>query len=254
METPGIRTGLFLQVRLDSTRLYKKALLPLKNGNVIEHVMRALRMVKADVYALLTNQSSVEQLSTFAEKEGFTVFVGPDSDVLKRYWMAAKHHGVDIIIRATGDNPLVSAAMCTQILKIHVEKSADLSHFLGLPLGTGVEVVSKEALNRMHREAKDSSEREHMTTYIYRNRKSFKVVEQTCPKRYFFPDAKVSLDTEDDYRLIVNIFYDLYRSKPIEIGSLVRWLRRYYFDKEGTILSCRGKGNGNRAYNALSFS
>ncbi len=48
-----MRTGIFIQVRLGSTRLPGKALLPLPGGSVIQHVMRALAAVPADVHALL---------------------------------------------------------------------------------------------------------------------------------------------------------------------------------------------------------
>ena len=132
-----MRTGIFLQVRLDSQRLPRKALLPLPYGNIIQHAMRALKGIEADVYALLTDENSEGTLRPFATKEDFEMFIGPRDDVLKRYCLAARHFRVDHVIRATGDNPLVSAEMGRAILSIHIREEADLSHFIGLPLGTG---------------------------------------------------------------------------------------------------------------------
>ena len=50
--------GVLLQVRLDSTRLPEKALLKLKDLTVIEHAMRALKQIDADVFVLVTTEES----------------------------------------------------------------------------------------------------------------------------------------------------------------------------------------------------
>ena len=70
------RTGIFLQVRLDSTRLPQKALLPLERYSVVEHAMAGLRRVKADIYALVTDRKSASTLSKYAKSQGFDVFSG----------------------------------------------------------------------------------------------------------------------------------------------------------------------------------
>ena len=75
--------------------------------------------------------------------------------MLERYCLAANHFNVGNIIRATGDNPLVSPRLANLILTIHKEKGADLSHLVGMPLGTGIEVIKKEALIQAGKEAED---------------------------------------------------------------------------------------------------
>ncbi len=241
------RVGIFLQVRLDSMRVNRKALLPLINGNVIEHAMRSLKKVKADVYALLTDNSSKELLKEFADKEGFKVFPGPREDVLKRFFLAAEHFKVDCIVRATGDNPLVSAILAGDIISIHNNQSADLSHFIGMPLGTGVEVISLNALKKMEREAVDAHEREHITTNIYRNPDKYKVIEKRCKEEYYLPDIKISLDTNEDYELIKNIYNDVYDFEPIEIGALIRWIKRKMLAGKNTSMPGSKTGIRDRA-------
>jgi spore coat polysaccharide biosynthesis protein SpsF len=219
-----MRVGVFIQVRIASTRLKRKALLPLVNGTIIEHAMRALRRMDGDVFALLTDKSSAHDLEALALKEGFDVFVGPKQDVLARYAMAARYFDTDQVIRATGDNPLVSAKMGNLILDIHKSSCADLSHFLGLPLGTGIEVVRSGALCEAADGAEDPFEREHMTTYLYRHRDRFKVLEEPCPSAYHLPEVKVSIDERHEYELVLDIYRAIYRDCPIEIDELTRWL------------------------------
>ena len=218
-------TGIFIQVRLGSTRLPKKALLPLPGGNVIQHVMRALAGVPAEVRALLTDTHSAEALRPFAEVEGYAVFPGPDEDVLSRYCLACREFGVTTVIRATGDNPLTSPALAREILALHLARGADLSHYLGCPWGTGVEAVQAAALFVAERDAKAADEREHLTTYHYRNRQKFVISEPDAPARAYYPDAVVTVDTRDDYMRVVSVFEALYRGEPIEAEQVVAWFR-----------------------------
>jgi spore coat polysaccharide biosynthesis protein SpsF len=218
-------TGIFLQVRLGSKRLPGKALLPLINGNVIQHAMRALREVPAEVYALVTDEQSSPELQPFAQKEGFIVFTGPEDDVLARYCQAARFFRVKKVIRATGDNPLVSPRLAREILMIHEKKNPDLSHYINMPLGTGVEVVESEALFEVEKNVKDPFEKEHLTTHIYRNRETYTLLEVPCPDDCYLPDIHVSIDTPGDYSLILELYKDLYNNQPVETNRVVEWLK-----------------------------
>jgi len=216
-----------LQVRLHSHRLPRKALLPLQGPAVLTHVLRALQGIRAEVYALVTDSRSVDALEPLAEPEGFSVFVGPEEDVLARYARAAEHYGVQRIVRATGDNPLVSARAAEALLDIHERDGYDLSHFLNNPLGTGVEAVEAGALLKAHAQTRDPFEREHITTYLYRHTQEFRIGEIPCPEAWAFPQARLTLDTEEDYALLQELFTDLYSGRPIEIEEVVGWLRRH---------------------------
>lgn len=218
-------TGVFLQVRIDSTRLHGKALLPLEDYSVIEHAMRNLKVVNADVFALLTESSSALQLTHFAEKWGYEVFVGDKDNVLKRYADAIQHFSVRTVVRATGDNPLVSGKLANQILEYHHVKNADYSGFAGIPLGTGVEIVNGEALLTAHRLSEDIYEKEHVTPYLYFRDDKFIINRVPAPAEYYCPNGRVTMDTEEDYALIKRIYRQLYQGQPIEIQALVSWLR-----------------------------
>jgi spore coat polysaccharide biosynthesis protein SpsF len=222
-----VKTAVMLQARLHSVRLPRKALLPLNGGNVLQHTMRALHGVPAELHALLTDPQSAGVFAPLAQAEGFALFVGPAEDVLARYGQGARHFGADRVVRATGDNPLVSARQAALLLRLHARKRLQLSHFLGNPLGTGVEVVESAALEEAERRASDPYEREHITTYLYRHRERFRVGELRCPRRWRFPQGKVTLDTPEDYALLQRIFAELYRGRPVETEELVAWLRRH---------------------------
>ncbi len=218
-----MRTGIFIQVRLGSSRLPEKAILPLGGSTVIRHAMRALREVPADERALLTDKASAPILKAEALAEGFSLFAGSDLDVLGRYCDACRQYSVSRVVRATGDNPLVSARLAREIMRIHGARGADLSHFMGCPWGSGVEVVETSALFAAEVEAKDPAEREHITTFMYRHPERFTIVEEKAPADAYAPEARVTVDTKEDYELVKRVFSELYKGHPIEVDALVSW-------------------------------
>ncbi len=226
-----------LQVRINSARLPFKAILPLKGGVVIQHTIKALTNVKADLYLLLTDEDSYGYLKPFIVGTPFEIFVGPSEDVLARYYLAAKKYSVRTVVRATGDNPLVSAIYTDKIVEIHRRSGADLSHYLDIPLGTGVEVIERDALEQAYFESVDPFEHEHITTYMYRHRDFFRVVERIPDNPDIRCNDKVSIDTVEDYKKISLIYSKLYRGNPIELPELVRWLKLKKFQGIGGIKS-----------------
>ena len=131
------------------------------------------------------------------------------------------------IMRATGDAPLVSPTLAESAATLHLERGADLSHFINCPLGTGVEIICADSLQVARRESRDPFEREHITQFFYRDRNRFLVVEEPCPASCSLLGSDVTIDTEEDYRFVQQIYDDLYRYGPIETVELVSWLRKY---------------------------
>jgi spore coat polysaccharide biosynthesis protein SpsF len=154
--------------------------------------------------------------------------VGSPLDVLKRFCEACREYSASRVIRATGDNPLTSTALAKAILAIHEARGADLSHFVGNPWGTGVEVVEACALFAAERDAGDPLEREHITTHLYRHPERFAIVEEPAPHAACMPEARVTIDTPEDYALVSHLVEVLYRGGPIEAEEIVRWFKAAY--------------------------
>ncbi len=218
-------TGVFLQARLGSSRLANKALLELGGYAVVELAMRALRRVPAACHLLLTDEPSSQLLGMRAERCGFDLFVGPQENVLERYVLAARERGVDEIVRATGDNPLVSWELARQAVALRRRERADYVGFDGPPLGTGVEVVRADALERALAESRDPYDLEHVSPYLYRNPDRFTVVRVAAPPAYRLPESSVTLDTREDYVFLMRLFAEVYDGAPVAVLRLVRALR-----------------------------
>ncbi len=217
-------TAVFLQARLGSSRLPGKALMKICGRTVVGLAMDALRQINADSHVLLTEPGSFEQLKPEAEKYGFSIFAGPEDDVLLRFRQAADRYRPDTIIRATGDNPLVDSETALLLLEDHISADADYSGFDGPPLGTGVEVIKTAALMKAAEEAEDPYEHEHVCPYLYRNPSLFRINRHSAPKEFCLPDRHVTIDTIEDFHYISKIFESLYKDRPVGLKVLLPWL------------------------------
>ncbi len=229
-------TGVVVQVRLGSTRLPGKALLPLGDASVCDMVLRRLALVTADVLVLATDEASSASLGPVAARNGFELVVGPAEDVLARYCIALRRFGIDLLVRATGDNPLVSFELASLLLNGdewealavtggRVGRRADYSAHLGMPVGMGVELVRAEALYRAEAEATGDHDREHVCPYLYSHPELFSISRSDAPPEYQMPGARVTVDTQADYGSVADIYRSLYRGDPIASLDVIKLLR-----------------------------
>ncbi len=221
-------TGIFIQVRLDSSRLPGKALLPLGDMTVLDHALRNLAQVKGDVHAVLTDPDSADGLNPVAKRWGFELFQGPRDDVLRRFAAAISYFGVDRLVRATGDNPLVNVELARMALDEARAAGADYFGFQGAPLGTGVEVVNAEALLAAQEESVDPYEREHVCPFLYNRPERFSLCRPRVPEPWR-GEERLTLDTLEDYRLFQEVFRRLYRGEPLELGEVLGLIREADF-------------------------
>lgn len=220
-------THIILQVRYASTRLPGKLLLPLRGMSMYEHILlRLLGCGEAGKLIVATTPDTEPYIRSTTERHPVSVTVGSEQDVLGRYAAAIREHGTGTVIRATGDNPLVSMAHADRAVRIHRERGADLTVFSELPYGSGVEVVEACALEEAEKTSTDLDEREHVTRHLYRNRRRFKILE--CRPDPFFrrPELRLTVDTMDDYRNVQSIYDALYRGRPIPLSEVIRFLDR----------------------------
>jgi spore coat polysaccharide biosynthesis protein SpsF len=214
-----------LQARLGSTRLPRKVLLPLGGTTLIEQAMIRLSRLQADALVLATDERSAPSLAPAALRRGFELLVGPEEDVLARYCLAVKRFKPDLVIRATGDNPLVSYELASLLVERRVSRPSDYAGFLGMPMGMGVELVAAEALLRAEAEARAAPEREHVCPYLYGHPELFSIDRPEAPAEYLLPDARVTVDTAADYEAILRLYGALYDGKPLPDASILNYLR-----------------------------
>lgn len=216
--------SVFLQVRLDSTRLPRKALLDLGGRTVLERCLDALGGVRVDQRLVVTEPASADELRPLVEAAGWHLFVGSKDNVLERFVDAARATGTTTIVRATGDNPLVSARLANLALERHLTLEADFTALEVGPLGSGVEVAQAAAYEKALGSAPDAFEREHVSPFLYRRPDQFLVQRTPVPDVCRFPQARITLDTPEDRDYLRALWAAVYRGTPPEVEDLIPWL------------------------------
>jgi spore coat polysaccharide biosynthesis protein SpsF (cytidylyltransferase family) len=125
------------------------------------------------------------------------VYRGHEYDVLSRYLGAARAYDADIIMRVTGDCPLISPSLCADVLAA-LKGNDYASNILPrtFPKGFDCEVFTMGTLQAADIHTVDN-EREHVTPWMQRAD-----IRRANVANKWKLDGRLTLDTEDDYRTI----------------------------------------------------
>jgi len=217
-----MRIGCIIQARTSSTRLPRKVLnyLPFNsNITVLEHVVRRLkRSSKIDEIVIATTLDKPDDaIVEISKKEDVKHFRGSMNNVLERYYLAAKKHHFDLIVRVTSDCPCIDPDIVDLIIERHIDGSADYtSNALKktYPHGLDAEVFSFDILETAYHNAANDFEKEHVMPYIYKRPGTFRIAQVEAEEALSVPDIRITLDTEQDYALLCILFESLYKDIP----------------------------------------
>ena len=211
-----------LQVRLRSTRLPNKALLPLAGVTIFEHILQRLilaRLPKGIIVA--TTEDTAPRIRDISKRYSVPILVGSEEDVLSRYVACIDKWAIKNVIRATADNPLVSIEYIDRAIELHKIQNADLTLYPHLPYGTGVEVIKGNVLKKVATLTNDPFEREHLTQYVYRHEAQYKIARGSPEPVFQRQELRLSVDTDEDYRRMYEIYRELYSGRPISLMDVI---------------------------------
>ena len=203
-----MRVVAIVQARMESSRLPNKVLTKIGKKPMIELLLS--RLAKANevnevVVATSMNESN-QPLFEFVTKLGFRCIRGSENDVLDRYLRAAHEAKADIIVRITGDCPIIDPEIVDRAIGIFKTSEVDyLSNTSppSYPDGLDTEVFSLSSLERSSRETKDPFDREHVTPYMQRN-STFSKAKMTHEKDLSL--MRWTVDEQADLDVVSNIY------------------------------------------------
>ena len=166
------KTVAIVQARMSSTRLPGKVLADLAGHPAIWWTLtRAKRAKEVDAVWLACSRAGAdERLAEFASSLGVAVFRGDEQDVLGRFAGAAEAADAQVVIRLTGDCPIIDPGVIDlAVAKFRASGADYVSNALRrtYPDGLDVEVFSRAALERAQAEAQHPFLREHVTPFIH---------------------------------------------------------------------------------------
>ena len=230
LRSNDLRVVAIIQARMRSTRLPGKVMLDIASRPMLFHVVDRVRQAAcADEVIIATSDSETDQqIVSLARDLGVRSFAGSETDVLTRFVDAADMAKADIVIRVTGDCPLIDPAIIDETFDAHMDSGADYTGNAArrtLPRGLDVEIVSTEALRRVLRIASEPRHREHVTSYIYENSQQFRIEHFEVEGHLRRPDIRLTVDTLEDLRLVREIYRRFHRPGQImDVRGVIEWL------------------------------
>ena len=211
-----------MQARMSSSRLPGKIILPLCDKpllvRMLERVCRATELTQVAVATSLNVED--DKIEQICKEYGYDVFRGHPLDLLDRHYQAAKKYEADIVLKIPSDCPLIDPTIIDQVVNYYQENAAKFDYVSNLhppsfPDGNDVEVMSFAALEKAWQHATRPMEREHTTPYIWENPEQFKIGNVKWKTGFDYSMThRWTIDYQEDYLLIKEIFETLYPEKP----------------------------------------
>ena len=160
-----------VQARMGSTRLPNKVMMPI--GGIPMIALLLSRLSKAQELDQIIVATSVDErnqpLIKHVQKLGYACEQGSENDVLDRFVQAARKHQADVVVRITGDCPLVDPELVDEAIQRF--KAANVDYFSNAspptyPDGLDIEVCTFKALEQASRETNKPFDHEHVTPYL----------------------------------------------------------------------------------------
>ena len=221
-----MKTITIIQARMGSTRLPGKVLKPLGDTDVLSYVVARCRKIEgvAEVIVATSSLPQDDAIAKWCEENFVMYYRGSEDDVLDRYVQCAKFYNPDYVMRVTSDCPFVDYEMASEMVALANSTKVEIINIVKeLPRGLAVEIISYDALCRIHDISTELRHREHVTYYAYEFKDEFKCESYEPPPNRQYPQLRITLDTDEDYALciaVANYFNDKYISSADIVAFL----------------------------------
>lgn len=171
-----------VQARMGSTRLPNKAVRLIAGRPMLTHVLQRAAAVPGVHRVVLATTEKVEDeaLVDLALAAGIPCVRGNAEDVLDRFRCALLAHPAEVVVRVSGDCPLLDPTVMKLVLEEYLRRDGKVDYVSNVepptyPDGLDTEVFSSAALERAWREARLPSDREHVTTWMRQRPEHFRL-------------------------------------------------------------------------------
>jgi spore coat polysaccharide biosynthesis protein SpsF len=201
-----------IQARMGSTRLPGKVLLPIWGKPMLSRMLERVKQAQTlDIAVVATGDTKEnDAIAVCAKENGVAVFRGSESDVLDRYYRAAKEYNADVVLRFMADCPLHDPHVIDDVVRFFLEQEEKVGNVLSgsvqnYPEGMDMDIFTFSSLEKMWKEAKLPSEREHVSVYMKNHPEFFTMI------RPHFGDDDYShlhwsVDEAGDFEFVTRVF------------------------------------------------
>lgn len=160
-----------VQARMGSTRLPNKVMKEVGGLPMIDMLLKRLSRAKLLTQIVVATSTDARNLPLveFVTARGYACEQGSENNVLERFVQAGRKYGADVVVRITGDCPLVDPELVDACVQGFLEAGVDYYSNTSPPTypdGLDVEVIRFASLQRALDETQNSYDLEHVTPYV----------------------------------------------------------------------------------------
>lgn len=203
-----MKTVAIVQARMGATRFPNKVMQPILGKPMIELLLE--RLSRSQLIDQIVLATSIDQrnlpLVEHVRGLGYAVCQGSENDVLERYYQAAASWQAGVVVRITGDCPLIDPAVVDDVIAAFQQSGADYAcntYPPTYPDGLDTEVFSFAALHSAWQRADQAHEREHVTPYM-RESGRFRVL--NVPSAEDHSALRWTVDEPEDLEVVQAVF------------------------------------------------
>jgi glutamate-1-semialdehyde 2,1-aminomutase len=193
---------------MGSTRLPNKVMKPIGGTPMIELLLARLSRAKEvdEIIVATSIDESNQILADHVRSLGYACSRGSENDVLDRYVQAARMVGADVVIRITGDCPLVDPSLVNEAVRQF--EAAGVDYFSNIapptfPDGLDIEVFTLAALEKAALETDAAFDHEHVTPYL---RESGKFRQAGMHHSQDWSSLRWTVDEPADFEVVSRVF------------------------------------------------
>ncbi len=213
---------------MTSSRLPGKILKEINGKTLLEYHVERLKATGFDIIIATTTNSTDDCVCEFAKKQKIKFYRGSESNVLRRFYEAAKENKLDIIVRVTSDCPLIDPHLIRNNVEKYIQFNNEnmyLSNGIERTFSRGFdfEIFSFQSLEDAFFNAKEESDLEHVTPFIWKN-KSGKIQFYYVKQIENNSNLRITVDTTEDFELIKKLIEEFNADKLAynEIESILK--------------------------------
>jgi len=204
---------------MTSSRFPGKILMELAGVPMLAQQVRRLkrcRRVDGIVIATTANKED-DPVVRLADREQVRWFRGDEQDVLSRILGAAREAQAEIVVRVTGDCPLLDPEVSDQVIEALASREAGADYASNVlkrtfPQGLDTEAMFMDTLERLNRLSGTASGREHVTAMIrWEEPGLFRSVSVTDEANN--ADLRWTVDVREDFETVARLY------EALDLGS-----------------------------------
>lgn len=225
-----VKTVAVIPVRMDSTRLSGKVMMPVGGQPLIGHLLDRVEKCKLldEVVVATSVNSRNDVIESYCRDRNTICYRGSEDDVLERILLALEWREAKYGALIFGDCPLIDPAIITSVVSEFLQ---DLNYdFVGndlrttYPAGMEVEVFRVDSLRDSGERCEDTNIREHSTLYIRIHPEIYNLKNIEAPDALTRPDLFLEVDTAVDLRVVRTIVTHFAERKDYTLGEIIDYI------------------------------